>query len=286
MKLLIIGASGLVGWNLTLAAKRTGHEVVGTYASHPTADFVPLDLADAERTRDLVTAVRPHVVICCAAWSWVDGCQSDPERAFRENRTLPAIAAHAAADRAARFVHFSTSYVFDGRSGPYSEEHEPNPISIYAESKLAGERAVAEEMDGEALIIRTMGVYGDEPQQKNFVYQVRRNLLAGRRMKIPSDQIGNATEAANLAEGVLALIDQQASRIWNVAGPDPNLARAEFARQIAETYGLDESLLDFVPTSELNQPAPRPLHAGLTTAKATAATGWQPQGWANAAPAS
>ncbi|MDQ6860951.1 MAG: SDR family oxidoreductase, partial [Verrucomicrobiota bacterium] len=244
MKLLIIGASGLVGWNLWQVARAAGHEVRATYATHPLPGLVSLRLDDSQQLRSTIEALWPDAVVCCAAWSWVDGCESDPGRAFRENRDLPANAARAATQAGARFVHFSTSYVFDGKRGPYSESDEPDPISVYAESKLAGEEEVAGITNGTAMIVRTMGVYGSEPQQKNFVYQVRRNLAAGKRMKVPNDQIGNATEAANLAEGVLALLEIEASGIWNLAGDGPNLLRADFARQIARTYGLDQSLFD------------------------------------------
>lgn len=266
------------------AARRAGHEVTGSYATHPVPELLHLRLDDTADVRQLMSSTRPDAVVCCAAWSWVDGCESDPSRAFSENRDLPASAARAAADSGARFVHFSTSYVFDGRNGPYSEDDPPNPLSVYAESKLAGEIAVSQATAGRALIVRTMGVYGDELQKKNFVYQVRQNLGSGRRMKVPNDQLGNATEAANLAGGVLALLDRRATGVWNLAGLDPNLRRSDFALQIARSYGLDESLFDFVPTSELKQPAPRPLHGGLTTVKATAATRWRPCGWSASIP--
>lgn len=285
MKLVILGASGLVGWNLWQVSKQHGYLATGTFNSHQMPGLVRLSLIDRNAVERYLRAETPDAVICCTAWSWVDGCQSDPKRAFQQNSELPANAARAAGEIGARFIHFSTSYVFDGSAGPYTEEDPPNPISIYAESKLSGEIAVTAATGGKALIIRTMGVYGDDPQRKNFVDQVRRNLSAGARMKVPSDQIGNATEAANLAEGVFALLECGASGIWNVAGPVPNLARAEFARQIACTYGLDASLFDFVPTAELKQPAPRPLHAGLITSKTTAATGWRPRGWPSGAPA-
>ena len=276
MKLVILGASGLVGWNLWQAAERMGHTVAGTCNRFALPGLTQLPLDREPDLAAFLCAEKPDAVVCCAAWSWVDGCQRDPDRALRENRDYPAGAALAAKNAGARFLHFSTSYVFDGVNGPYDEEAVPSPISVYAASKLAGERTVQEASNGEAIIVRTMGVYGAEPQEKNFVFQVRRTLSTGQRMRVPSDQIGNATNAANLAEGVLKLLAADKTGIWNLAGPNPDLSRSDFAHQIAAAYGLDATLFDFVPTSVLDAPAPRPLHAGLLTAKAEAGTGWVP----------
>jgi len=276
MRILVVGASGLVGWNCMSVALKAGHTVLGTFNKFPLKSLVHLSLDSERAISELMNDFKPEVVICCAAWSWVDGCQSDPERAFRQNCDEPARLARAAHAIGAKVVHFSTSYVFDGKAGPYHEEDQPNPISIYGESKLAGEFAVLEETNRSALIIRTMGVYGKEPQQKNFVYQVIRNLSEGRRMKVPSDQFGNASYAPDLALGVLRLLNQNLAGAWNLAGPNPDLCRKDFALHIATECGLDASLFDFVPTSTLDQPAPRPLHGGLQIDKAKDELRWTP----------
>jgi len=267
MKILIVGTSGLVGWNLSRVAKAAGHEVTGTYNGFALPGLIQLSLEDREGVRALLEKEKPGAVICCSAWSWVDGCESNPEKAFRMNRDHPGFLAAEAERMGSRFVYFSTSYVFDGTRGPYREEDSPSPISIYGEAKLAGEKAVMEATAGGAIIGRTMGVYGEEPQQKNFVYQVRKNLSAGRRMKIPSDQIGNATYAPDLATMTLGLLEKGLNGIWNLAGPEPDLRRQDLARRIADAYGLDSSLFDFVSTASLGQPAPRPLHGGLAIEK-------------------
>ena len=279
MNLLILGASGLVGWNLWQAAKAAGHRVTGTFNNFPIPGLVRLRMDDPRELETLLRDESADAVVCCTAWSWVDGCESDRARAFRENAEQPARAAEIAHSTRTMFVHFSTSYVFDGNSGPYDEDAAPRPISVYAESKLAGELDVAEATDGKAMIVRTMGVYGTEPQGKNFVYQVRRNLSAGNRMQVPVDQWGNATEAGDMAGACLGLLARGATGIWNIAGPDPNLNRVAFARQIAEAYSLDAELIDAVPTSALGQPARRPRQAGLRTEKVERFLGWKPAGW-------
>lgn len=279
MKILVVGASGMVGWNCVQVAQSLGHETLGTFHTFPLPGLVPLALDSEPAVSAMLAHFKPDAVLCCASWSWVDGCEGDPAKAFLRNRDEPLLLAEAARDHGARFVYFSTSYVFDGKDGPYSEEAAPNPIGVYGRSKLEAENAVAGAAGGGALIVRTMGVYGEEPQRKNFVYQVLRNLREGRRMKVPSDQFGNATHAAGLATGVVRLLEGGHRGIWNIAGPDPCLCRRDFALRIAREYSLDPALFDFLPTAELHQPAPRPLQGGLKPDKAVEKLGLVLRDW-------
>src|SRR5665213_1693423 len=166
MKLLIIGASGLIGSTLLRTARELGYQVLGTRNKQEIEGLVPLDLSNTEDCRRLIGEFRPDAVVCCAAWPWVDGCENDPERALRENCTQPARLAQLSAEVGAAYVYISTSYVFDGEKGPYSEEDTPNPINVYGRSKLSGEQAVLDATGGRAIIARTMGVYGAEVQRK------------------------------------------------------------------------------------------------------------------------
>ena len=279
MKLLIVGASGLVGGNFLHVAQGLGHEAVGTYASYPLPGLIPLQIEDTSAIQHLLETFAPQAVIACTAWSWVDGCQSDPQRAFLENAQRPAQLARLADQHGAAFLYFSTSYVFDGIDGPYPEDAPTHPLSVYGQSKLEGERLILQATSGKALIARTMGVYGEEPQQKNFVYQVVKSLRAGRPLTLPSDQRGNASYAPDLALMSLSLLEKKQSGIWNVAGPDPNLYRKDFAQRIAEAYELDALLLRFSTTAELKQPAPRPLGGGLLIDRVLKETGLQPSPW-------
>lgn len=279
MRLLVIGASGLVGQHLWRYAVATGHDVTGTYNQRRRPGLVQLRVYSLEQVTSFFDEYQPEAVIYCAAWSWVDGCEGDSERAFRENCDFPAIAAQAAAANNATFAYISSSYVFDGVQGPYAEDAHPRPISTYGKSKFAGERAVMHKAGDRALIVRTMGVYGPEVEEKNFVYQVVKTLRSGQRMQVPNDQRGNATEALNFAVGVLALISCRAAGIWHVAGAEPELSRVNFARQIATSYELNTDLIDSVTTAQLMQHAPRPLHAGLVTTRASLHSTWKPAGW-------
>src|SRR5579871_1801190 len=130
MKILIVGASGLVGWNLLSVARTLGHQVIGTAHQNALEGLIPFPLFQETSLRQLLEKERPDVLFYCAGWSWVDGCQAEPERARRENGDWPSQAA-ACADRVGcRFVYFSSSYVFNGKAGPYRESDVPRPLSV------------------------------------------------------------------------------------------------------------------------------------------------------------
>jgi dTDP-4-dehydrorhamnose reductase len=261
MRALVIGASGQVGAALVACLTARGHAVVGTHARVPGPHTRPLDLTDHAATERLLAEVAPDWVFCPAALSAVDYCEDHPEEAFRTNRDAPAAAARAADRLGARFVFFSSEYVFDGTGGPYGEDDAPNPLSVYGRSKLEGEQAVRE-ASARALVIRTTVVYGSEPQGKNFVYQLLRRARAGERMTVPADQRSSPTYNADLAAAVVELAERGVSGILHVAGPEV-LDRHAFARLACEVFGVDAGVLVPVTTEALKQRAPRPLDAGL-----------------------
>lgn len=269
----------MIGGACLRAAAAAGHTTKGTYRKFPLEALAPLELASDEAVARLLDSFAPEAVICCAGWSWVDGCESDPARAFLENSDEPARLARLTHAGGGRFVYFSSSYIFDGRAGPYPEDAAPAPLSVYGRAKVAGESAIMEATGGRGIIVRTMGVYGEEAQRKNFVYQVRTRLSAGQRLRVPDDQFGNATFTGDIAEGVLRLLARGRSGVWNLAGPDPELNRADFARHIAREYQLDESLLEFLPTRQLGQVAPRPRQGGLVIRRMRDELGLEPRAW-------
>ena len=168
MRVLIVGASGLIGSHLMGAAGVRCIEGVGTYRHHPKDGLIRLDLADQPATERLLDSVRPDWVVHAAGWTWVDGCEKDPARAVDENCTQPVRLARACRDRGIRFGYLSTTYIFDGESGPYSEDAIPRPINEYGRSKWSAECRLQEVLDGRALIFRTICVWGFEEQQKKL----------------------------------------------------------------------------------------------------------------------
>ena len=271
MRLLIIGASGLVGSHVMAEAKAKGHEVFGTYRNYPIDGLVPLDLGDAETTRALLERVRPDWVVHAAGWTWVDGCEKDPARALRENCDQPVMVARFCKERGCRFAYFSTTYVFDGTAGPYTEEDTPNPINVYAKSKWAAEQGIQEVLGGQALIPRVICVWGREAQKKNFAYQVLKAVSEGKPMRIPSDQEGNPTWAGDIAAWLVQLMVASERGVWNLVGASSRCSREQWLREIlaglqASDPSLSQKLKEWryetVPTEILGQPAKRPLRAG------------------------
>jgi len=266
---LVVGGSGQVGTALLAEASRRGIAATGTFHAHARPGLVPwdgtLDAFDA-----LVERAQAGLVVYAAGVAHVDRCETEASECERWNAEVPGALARRCAS-ARRFVYFSTDYVFDGAGGPYGENDPVGPISAYARSKLAGERAVLD-ADPTALVVRTTVVYGPEPQGKNFVAQLRGRLGRGERMRVPQDQVSTPTYNVDLAARTLQLVLGGKSGVWHVAGPDV-LDRYAFARQAAAAFGLDAKLLEPVSTPSLGQAAPRPLKGGLRTEKLAAALG-------------
>jgi dTDP-4-dehydrorhamnose reductase len=268
MRALVIGASGQVGAAVGLRLTALGHRVIGTHARTPTPSTQPLDFTDPVATERIIDETRPDWIFCAAGLTHVDYCEDAPAEAYRANRDAPAAAAGLAARRGARFIYYSTEYVFDGRAGPYAETDRPNPLSVYGRSKLEGERAVLQASSG-SVVIRTTVVYGPEPQGKNFVYQLLRRLRAGERMTVAVDQRSTPTYNQDLAAASVELAERGVEGVIHIAGP-AILDRYAFARAACEVFDLSPESLTPAPTTKLGQRAPRPLNAGLRTDRARA----------------
>jgi dTDP-4-dehydrorhamnose reductase len=256
---LVIGASGMVGSALIRALQP---DTVGTYRTRAVDGLRQLDARDLASVERLVEEVRPRVVYFPAADPNVDWCEQHPDDA-RQANVAPALVALLCARAAdAQFVFFSSDYVFDGRDGPYDEEAEVAPLSVYGRQKREVEERV---LAAGGTVVRTTTVFGEElPPGKNFVVRLVARLRAGEIATIPGDQFATPTWSDELARGVVAI--GIAPGIWHVAGPD-FMVRTEFARLIAEVFGCDESLIRPVSTETLHQVALRPMRAGLKTDK-------------------
>jgi dTDP-4-dehydrorhamnose reductase len=187
VRALVIGASGQIGGHLLAQLRAQGHLALGTYSSFAVDGLAKLDLDDDRAVEAALADVQPDVVLLPAGWTWVDGNEDDPARARRTNCEQPLQLARRCRAIGARFVTYSTDYVFDGAAGPYGEDDATNPLSVYGKAKLEAERAILGEMP-EHLILRTTTVFGPERQGKNFVYQLLRKVAKQERMVVPSDQ--------------------------------------------------------------------------------------------------
>ncbi len=258
MKVLVTGSAGQLGRDVVAVLERD--ESIEPFAADALVDD-PVAIASS------VDAVGPDVVIHCAAMTDVDRCERDPERARAVNATGTQNVARAAAAAGAHLVYVSTDYVFDGRSWrPYTETDEPNPISVYGATKLAGERACPPE----ATVVRTSwlsGVHG-----ANFVTAILRLADSPGELRIVDDQRGSPTCTADLADALVALARDRRPGCFHVTNAG-DASRYELAREVVARSGGDPGRVRPIATAELDPPRPaaRPAYSVLDNSTFVAA---------------
>ena len=251
MKILITGANGQLGHELVRAAIASGHKVTAT--SHETLDITKKSDVDAA-----IKAAQPDVVIHAAAWTAVDACESDPEKALLVNGTATKHVVDAAHAVGAHVVYISTDYVFDGsKTSAYDEGDATNPQSVYGSSKLAGERALRA-TDAIVRISWVCGFYGG-----NMVKTILR-LAEQPQLKFVDDQIGNPTFADDAAEMIVRIATEKRSGTWHVTNQG-EVSWYEFAREVLIAGGFDADKVVPIKTHELQPPRPatRPFNSVL-----------------------
>jgi dTDP-4-dehydrorhamnose reductase len=270
MRVLITGCHGLLGRKLIISAPRCDRVYGADLSSGSDLDvdeYVEMDITDRDKTCDIIQKIRPDWILNAAAYTDVDGAEKNKELCWRVNVDGVENLCHAVSRSGARLVHISTDYVFDGKSGPYSEEARPNPLGYYGRSKLAGENVLIGSSCRFA-IIRTMILYGHAPGiRPNFVTWLIEKLKRQEPVRIVTDQYGNTTLADELALGIWHCVEHDFTGILNIAGREIT-DRLTFAVQVAQVFQLDHSLISPVTTVQLNQAAPRPLNSGLVVEKA------------------
>ena len=258
MRVFVTGAGGQVGRELQVAL--ADHEVTAS-------DHSALDVTDPAAVREAISAARPDVVVHAAAWTAVDACELDPERAERVNTTGTRHVVDAASEVGARVSYVSTDYVFDGnKADPYLETDTTNPQSVYGRTKLGGELAI----DHRGAIVRTSWVCGRHGA--NMVKTILR--LAGEhdRLTFVDDQRGHPTFAADLAGMIARLIEGELTGVFHVTNQGP-VSWYEFARAVLAAAGLDPERVSPIATADLDppRPAPRPANSVLDNAALRAA---------------
>lgn len=283
MRILVTGASGLLGLNFALRY-HTDHQVVGVVHRNPLRNppFQQLtaDLSNPRKLEQVLEETRPQAVLHCAAMANVDECERNPERAFQVNSELPAALARAAARHGFRLVHLSTDAVFDGQRGNYSEEDTPNPLSVYARSKWLAEQRVLEACP-QALVARVnfygWSLSGQRSLGEFFYY----NLKEGRPVKGFTDVYFCPLEATQLADLLLRLVEKGAAGLYHVVSSECQ-SKYEFGLSIARRFGLDERLIEPVSVAESGLVARRSPDLRLRTDKLAAVLGEPPPGQAAA----
>jgi len=262
----------MVGFGLGRYFSGKGHNVVPAYNANVVHGGVRLDIADEGQVERVMGEVRPDWVLHCAAMTDVDGCERDPEAAMKVNADATGMIAGAAKRHGAKMVYVSTSFVFGGSKEALLEDAPAEPVNSYGRSKLEGERKVAGS-GVENIVARIDQPYGwvEEGQKQNMVTSTLGKLRAGKPFRVAEDWFNCPTYMDNFYDVLYALVEKDARGTYNCTGKE-RLSRLEWARKIADVWGLDGSLVGPVKSGELKLPAKRP-DVLLNTGKVEKETG-------------
>lgn len=255
MRVLVTGAGGQLGHDVVATCTAAGDDVIGV-------DRDRLDVTDRDQVLGAITMLRPDAVIHCAAWTAVDACESDPERAFTVNALGVRWVREGCSRAGAHLVHVSTDYVFDGTlDRPYHEWDVPNPQSVYGASKLAGEQ----EAGPDAAVVRTSWVCG--LHGNNMVRTVARLVTERDSLAFVDDQRGCPTFTADLAPALRRLAVDRRTGVHHVTNAGA-VSWFQFVREIVAGLGRDPEMVQPIRTADLDppRPAPRPANSVLDNA--------------------
>ncbi len=270
-ELLVTGSYGQLGRAVLAAAASRGLTAVGR-------DLDTLDITDPAATSAAFAALHPAVVVNCAAWTEVDACETDPDRAMAVNGAAVGHLAAACRGLGALLVHISTDYVFEGSAGrPYREDDPVGPTSVYGRSKLEGERLAAS--TPEHLVARTAWLYGHGG--RHFIGAIRAQLDSGAtELRVVSDQHGCPTFCDDVAGALLDLVDRGARGVVHVANTGATTWHG-LATEIVRRLGAAIPVRA-VTTAEFPRPAPRPAYSVLDTTRLTGLLGRRLPSWEDA----
>ena len=276
MRVLVTGARGQLGSELVRQALQRGWVVV------PLA-HADLNIGDRDAVGRAIETAKPSAVLNAAAYTHVDDAERNPDEAMRVNAEGPRALALACREEGIPIVHFSTDYIFDGRSSrPYRPDDPPSPLGAYGRSKWEGERAVVEATERH-IILRTAWVFG--VQGHNFVKSILRRAREGERLRVVDDQVGSPTSAGDLAHAALTALKhaRDTGVGWGVhhfvnAGQTTWHGFAERIVARAHTPMLVHEI-ERIASADLDLPAPRPMYSVLDTTSYLETFGLAPRPW-------
>lgn len=256
MKILITGANGMVARAAVVHCLSIGDTVTALTRER-------MDITDRDAVLGMLADARPDAVLNCAAYTNVDGAESEAERSYAANASGVENLAIGCKAIDARFVTISTDYVFDGsNTGFYTEDDEPNPQSVYAKSKLEGEQRSAA-VNPASVIVRSGWIFGHGGT--NFL-SVMGDLLAARKtIKVIGDSYGTPTYAADLAKRLRELAEMNVAGLYHVTNAGDGISYLGFAEKVCEIGGFDRNLLEAVSFDDLKRPAPRPVSSKMSS---------------------
>lgn len=283
MRILITGAGGQVGSQLINILNKGRSEIGEIPNRLKDAEVIgktskDLDISNLDNVKRTISELKPNIVINAAAYTNVDGCETNEELAFRVNAFGAKNLAIACEEIGSKLVHISTDYVFSGKGLiPFNEDNAPSPQSIYGKSKYMGDKFVTE-FSSKYFIVRPSWVYGYNG--KNFVYSIMKNAKAMGNLKVVNDQVGNPTNAEDLSHHILKLITTEKYGVYNCSGRG-ECTWYDFACKIIELSKIQCSV---TPCSSNEYPsrANRPTYSSLDNTKLDLAVGNEMRHWEDA----
>jgi dTDP-4-dehydrorhamnose reductase len=279
-RILVIGANGMLGQRvIRFYSKQENVELLGSSIEpepvYKNTEYVCCDLSKRESVKKVVYDFYPDFIINTAAYTNVDKCEVERETAWKTNVKGVEYIAEVCRVVDAHFIHISTDYIFDGTKGPYDETAIPNPLGYYGRTKLASENAL--KISGSIYtILRTNVLYGIAESRPDFVRWLVNTIRKSEKVRIVIDQINNPTFIDDLVQAISKAVEFNKQGIYNIGGKE-FLSRYDFSLKIADYFNLDKNLILPIKTSELNQPAQRPLKSGLITLKAETELDYKPR---------
>lgn len=272
LRVLVTGGTGLLGYNLVRELADRGFKIYATY--HKTKpietldiSWIQVDLEDLDGLVKTLAELSPDITIHAAAYTDVDGCELNKDLAYRINYIATRTIASIAKKKSFRLIYISTDYVFDGVKGFYREDDTPNPVNFYGLSKLLGEIAVSSVLGDKSLIVRVSGLYGHSPVgKKNFGVIALERLAKSEIVNAFYDQYLSPTYVYSLAKLLVRVIERDLSGVIHIAGE--RVSRYEFALMLANTLGVDKSLVKPVSIETAKLVARRPRDSSLDTSLA------------------
>lgn len=275
MHLLVTGASGLLGLNLSVHAVEQGYEVTGVIHSRHLlgAPFhqVQEDLTDSQAIPRLLDSIKPKAIIHCAAIADLNLAERDPQSARVLNSEVPGVFASEAFYRQIPLIHISTDAVFDGTKGDYVETDSPHPLSVYASTKLAGEQAVMEH-NPDALIARVVFYGWSLSGTRSLSEFFFNHLKAGQPVNGFTDVLFSPLYVEDLGAVLLEILSHGLKGIYHVVCPE-SVSKYEFGLRIAKRFGFDPQLISPIKSGEIDRGAQRALNLTLNPGRLQAALG-------------
>jgi dTDP-4-dehydrorhamnose reductase len=283
MRILITGSNGLLGQKIVAQFEKEGKSYLATSLGPnrnpdcPQDNYRPLDITSFNEINDMIKVEGIDAIINTAAMTNVDACEEDEEKCRKINVKGVENLYSAAEENNVFLVHVSTDFVFDGENGPYKEDDERNPLSIYATSKRDSEDILMKGNYNDWAILRTIIVFGqgNNLSRSNIVLWAKDALKSGKELTIVDDQFRAPTWAADLAWACIKAAEIKAKGVFHISGPE-TFSIFELVCRIADFHGWEKSVVQPISSSTLNQKAKRPPKTGFDISKAREVLGYSP----------